>query len=312
MARKNRILILIVLIVLVMMMQSKKEMKKMAGEELQTGYTPTTDGEMAPFDSVQYGQTFIAPDDFTLSTIKLFGRKSGNPSALTLAIQPTSEGLPTGIDLISTLIDVESLSTTNDVVIVDISYELSGNTQYAIIVRGGNISNRLILRHHNLDGYADGTVIRSTNGGTSWIKLIDDDFWFEVWGISGEPPCECSPSECCSDGCNYDIAGTPCTGGECDGLGTCIPTGPVCGDDVCEAGENCPADAVGCPDNTCYEPICTNGCGETPVSNGGNDEGCIMPNFCDGSGICTSCEVTWNEYISITNAWVGCTPGGCV
>ena len=45
-----------------------------------------------------------------------------------------------------------------------------------------------------------------------------------------------------------------------------------CGNNVCGANENCPADASYCTDNTCYEPTCTNGCGETAVANGETDE----------------------------------------
>ncbi|MBN1941411.1 MAG: heparinase II/III family protein [Candidatus Diapherotrites archaeon] len=68
-----------------------------------------------------------------------------------------------------------------------------------------------------------------------------------------------------------------------EGATTCNGGAP---DGTCEAGENCAPDNVGCPDNPCYEPTCSNGCGENPVPNGGNDESCAAPKQCDGSGNC--------------------------
>jgi len=63
----------------------------------------------------------------------------------------------------------------------------------------------------------------------------------------------------------------------------------VCGDGTCQTGENCPADVGTCSDLQCYEPACTNGCVNNPVSARGTDEACTSPNFCDGSGNCVEC-----------------------
>ncbi|MBI2451540.1 hypothetical protein HYV50_00510, partial [Candidatus Pacearchaeota archaeon] len=62
----------------------------------------------------------------------------------------------------------------------------------------------------------------------------------------------------------------------------------VCGDGICSVGEICPQDAVGCADNICYEPTCTNGCGQVAVASGGTDESCVAPNSCNGAGVCVS------------------------
>ncbi|MBT3985279.1 hypothetical protein HOD38_01000 [archaeon] len=69
-----------------------------------------------------------------------------------------------------------------------------------------------------------------------------------------------------------------------------------CGDGVCSAGENCPADVGGCTDNVCYDPTCVSGCGETAIVSA-EDSGecdsttlsgsCVdVPCVCDGSSIC--------------------------
>jgi len=84
------------------------------------------------------------------------------------------------------------------------------------------------------------------------------------------------------------------------------PSGPVCGDGLCEVSENCPQDSVSCSDNICYEPTCTNGCSESLVSVRGNDESCLSPSMCDGSGNCVEC-------IDVNDCNVGdCVSGSCV
>ena len=70
----------------------------------------------------------------------------------------------------------------------------------------------------------------------------------------------------------------------------------TCGDGVCEPGEECPQDATDCPDTTCYDPTCTSGCGEEPVTQYGTDEGCTAAGdgcsegecACDGFGSCAA------------------------
>ena len=94
--------------------------------------------------------------------------------------------------------------------------------------------------------------------------------------------------EACNEtaGCAFP----PC---KCDGVGNCLS----CGDNVCGTGEVCPADAVGCePDRQCFEPTCTDGCGEILVNYGGTDEACYADTgcdgtdcFCNGIGGCISC-----------------------
>jgi len=68
------------------------------------------------------------------------------------------------------------------------------------------------------------------------------------------------------------------------------PQGP-CDDGVCDAGDNCPLLNNTCSDNSCYEPECSNGCQETPVSFGEQDESCSGNNVCDGVGNCIPCQV---------------------
>ncbi|MEA3342967.1 MAG: S-layer protein [archaeon] len=80
----------------------------------------------------------------------------------------------------------------------------------------------------------------------------------------------------------------------CDEQETCVDGAP---DGNCDPGENCPADASACDDTKCYEPTCTNGCGETPVPESTTDEACgpnggcaNPPCSCDGNGNCIESE----------------------
>jgi len=119
------------------------------------------------------------------------------------------------------------------------------------------------------------------------------------WAV-GE--CDNCPSECSLADCCTSIGGNDpnCNSAVGENSGNCLkPPGDcihiTCPDDTCDVGENCPDDASACPDNMCYEPTCTNGCGEYAVGAGGQDEACYgttgcstPPCRCDGSGNCTS------------------------
>ena len=111
---------------------------------------------------------------------------------------------------------------------------------------------------------------------------------------------------------------------ECSGGGD-----ETCPDAECSSGENCPQDAVDCLDRMCYEPTCTDGCGETVVPSGSGDESCnhdrgctSPPCSCDGDGNCASesdsdCHAhanpTWVDdgMYKIRVNEVGCMQQGC-
>ncbi len=70
-----------------------------------------------------------------------------------------------------------------------------------------------------------------------------------------------------------------------------------CGDGLCDPGEDCSGDASSCADTMCYEPTCSNGCGQTPVPAGQQDEACAGQYQCDGAGNCVwwgGAEVCWD------------------
>jgi len=164
-----------------------------------------------------------------------------------------------------------------------------------------------------------------------WSNSATNHLWFDT--ISVAPQCNndntCDAGEDCSN-CPNDCldAGEVCCGttaytgdccgdGDCLGLDTCVNyvcTAPSpCDDGTCDAGDNCPAYDSLCPDNSCYEPACSNGCQETAVAFGQKDESCTGNNYCDGSGGCTSCRtdlesdcngaIDNTELMSNINSW---------
>jgi uncharacterized protein (UPF0333 family) len=79
-------------------------------------------------------------------------------------------------------------------------------------------------------------------------------------------------------------------------LSTNLTEVEVCGDSVCAAGENCPADIGGCTNNVCYTPTCLNGCSDTAIVSAVDSGECDattlagscvdVPCICDGSSVC--------------------------
>lgn len=121
-------------------------------------------------------------------------------------------------------------------------------------------------------------------------------------------------NKCSTCGCPEDA--TECKDdGHCEVLITCPNSD-------CSAGENCPADAGDCDDNLCYEPTCADGCGQTPVANGGTDEACYGSTgcsgnncVCDGSGNCVMVQLKKFQCRSqYWTSWGGCDDGppGCL
>ncbi len=110
--------------------------------------------------------------------------------------------------------------------------------------------------------------------------------------------CSNCPNDCLDSGevcCGTTAYSGDCCGdGDCSGLETCVShvcTAPgPCADGTCDAGDNCPAYDSLCPDNSCYEPACSNGCQQTAVAFGQKDEACTGNNYCSGTGSCTACR----------------------
>jgi len=122
-----------------------------------------------------------------------------------------------------------------------------------------------------LDGRCLGIVCLDNNECDDNLFCNGEEICNPVFGCQSRTPIDCNDSISCTvDSCNENA-------------------------DNCD---NTPDDNL-CPDNTCYEPICSkaSGCNEIAVANGGNDESCQSPDYCDGSGTCVSDSVCGNNII---------------
>ena len=110
--------------------------------------------------------------------------------------------------------------------------------------------------------------------------------------------CDNCPNDCLNVGevCCGTIAyvGDCCDDGDCSSMDTCVNhvcTAPdPCEDGTCDPDDNCPLLNDTCPDNSCYEPTCLNGCNETALNFGQKDEACFGSNYCNGAGTCVPCR----------------------
>lgn len=109
-------------------------------------------------------------------------------------------------------------------------------------------------------------------------------------------PVECQPGQYCVDatfsecspGCTSDVncaAGQSCAKAAGESVGDCVndaPSGPVCGDGVCAAGESCPSDCA-------TGPVCGNGACEAGETASSCASDCGSPSAC-GDGVCNGGE----------------------
>ncbi len=126
------------------------------------------------------------------------------------------------------------------------------------------------------------------------------------------------PSEPCNFGSgslSWDVGVYECVSNfQCSSGQLCInnvcKSNYVCGDNICSPGEACNTDASSCTDSTCYEPACNNGCSQTPVPAGQEDESCSGSYQCDGSGNCVP-KSTCGNYVCDTGENYETCPTDC-
>ena len=131
--------------------------------------------------------------------------------------------------------------------------------------------------------YSDKGIWRSSSGGVMrnpYVGKISGEAFLNEWDqeiVSRVIQKGPAIGKVWQEGQNYNL--------DCDGVTSSI----LCGDGICEVGENCPGDVSSCADNICYEPTCINGCGEVPVTNGENDEACLASDnkICDSNFGCS-------------------------
>jgi len=117
-------------------------------------------------------QTFTTSGGYSITGVKMYGRKVLSPGDLTISIRATSDGKPTGGDLATGTVLEADLPTENAWIICDFEtpYALSASTMYAMVVRApsGDISNYVAWRLRGENAYPDGSRVYSTTSGATW------------------------------------------------------------------------------------------------------------------------------------------------
>jgi len=155
--------------------------------------TTADDGDSASINSGNYcAMQFTTTSAYSVSSLKLMLKKSGDAGDINVSIRTAAAGVPTGtVDTITfTAIDGGAISDSYD------WYEfyptstsgtsLVGSTQYAIIVRAsyGDATHYVLWRMDNTGGLANAVASHSTDGGITWTGDSPKDSLFELYGTT--------------------------------------------------------------------------------------------------------------------------------
>jgi hypothetical protein len=153
-------------------------------------YTTGDGGYSRVFSENWSAETFNWSSSFTATYARIKIMRVGSPGTLTASLQATNAtGYPDGNDLCSVAIDIDAIttSTTGDWYTVDFDdVLLAANTEYALVVRttGADTSNCVHWRLDNAGEYTEGGAYDSSDGGAIWSDLGNDDYMFEIYGLS--------------------------------------------------------------------------------------------------------------------------------
>ena len=133
--------------------------------------------------------TTAEDNDYTLTDVEVRIKKNGSPTdditAEIFAVD--SSGLPTGTPLATTTIDHTNVTGSLAWVKFDMdNIKLERSTQYALVVKMESYTNPNAYQwaiEETLSTYTGGNVVRTQNGGSTWVNNSGEDFWFKINGI---------------------------------------------------------------------------------------------------------------------------------
>jgi len=133
-------------------------------------------------------QTFLPKSSFVLKSIELYLNRSlaATEGNFVVSIQATSNGEPSGQDLVSSTIPISDLPTSYSW--FEISFqdlELAKGVLYSIVIRypeGGGTAT-VDLKYSDANPYPDGQIFKSSDGGSSWIGRANEDLGFKINGV---------------------------------------------------------------------------------------------------------------------------------
>lgn len=160
-----------------------KEESVSGGYTLQDTQSATDTTTQNLLTSTWCGQTFTPTSNYSLAKVVFrLNTNVGNPTAVTLHLRATAAGLPTGEDIDSVVVDVTDLPGSPTLVdfIFTTPVALTLGTMYAIVlnVSAAAPTGSVMMRIGSPSGYTVGTVVSSTNSGSSWTSNASFDCVF--------------------------------------------------------------------------------------------------------------------------------------
>ena len=166
----------------------------LAIDDLFDYYNTGDDSSDNAYDCAWIGQSFIASENYEITSIKVKIWKLGSPEGeyLNFAIRKAENYQPIGNNLTTGTIAVADLYTGSVGRWDNISltpYRLEKGQQYAIIMWGdGRNLNDFRWRRDTNSSYILGKRVESSDCGSTWSSTEGVDFMFETYGLEYTPP----------------------------------------------------------------------------------------------------------------------------
>lgn len=165
--------------------------------ELKESFTSGLDTWYKTINTPRYdGQTWTTTSSYDLEFMKIKMRRTGSPGTMTFEVYATSAGKPTGSVLATGTVNANLITTDTAGEWVTLAfttpYTVADATMYAFVYKYSACDASNFIEHHTDtdNGYAGGTYVYSTNGGSSWVAYGGADQGFEAWAESDSPPLE--------------------------------------------------------------------------------------------------------------------------
>jgi len=156
--------------------------------ERQSHTTNTTTAGYALYDDNWKGQTFLTVAAYTIDSVKIKMYRKNDPGIVTVGIYEVDINLrPTGVALTTATMTGTDITDDTDGAVYEFdltNYALTAATTYAIVISctGGNVLNAIFPFYSIDEGYTDGKMVTSNNGGVGWSDgTAGCDFYFTTY-----------------------------------------------------------------------------------------------------------------------------------
>jgi hypothetical protein len=187
---KNRILIFVSVFLIISALVSSLFPLGVFASTKYESYTTGNNFDQLNASATWLAQTFTPTVKHTITSVKLLIYRFNYPGTISVGIEGTSSGNPSGVDLCSGITDGNTLPTSSPyewrVITLGAGAVLLPNTKYAIVIHGVSADGSNCLRWRmnttNSPPYNGGSYDYSSDSGVHWYPTITFNFEFEEWG----------------------------------------------------------------------------------------------------------------------------------